>query len=158
MYSGIDREVVVDSKTLIVAIDLAKGKNIVYARKVQGPDSILGCFTHRRPEYQRVYEKIIKFKNKNECCNVIVAMESTSVYGIPLQQFLMDKPLTLVLVNPLHVKRAKEITDNSPNKSDEKDPKVMADLVQFRRFLSVVIPEGIEADLRHLTHARERAL
>lgn len=158
MHSGIDREVVINSKTLVVAIDLAKGKNIVYARKVQGPDAKLGEFTHRRSEYQRIYEKIMKFKEKHNCSNVLVTMESTGVYGIPLQHFLMNKPVTLVLVNPVHVKRAKEITDNSPNKSDDKDPKVMADLVQFRRFLTVVIPEGIEADLRHFTNARERAL
>ncbi len=78
--------------------------------------------------------------------------------GIPLQHFMMYKPVKMVLVNPYHIKRAKEITDNTPNKSDEKDPMVMADVVQLGRFLSVVIPEGVSAELRQLIHVRERTM
>lgn len=158
MFSGRICDNKISSDTLITAIDLGKVKNVAYCRKVNGKDLKIGSFGHNRADYQRIYERIMSFSKEQNCTNVVICMESTSVYGIPLQHFLMCKPVKLVLVNPYHTKRAKEITDNSPNKSDEKDPMVMADVVQLGRFLSVVIPEGISADLRQLIHARERTM
>lgn len=125
---------------------------------MNGKDLKVGSFGHTRAEYQRIFERIMSFSKEQGCNDVVVCMESTSVYGIPLQHFLMYKQVKLVQVNPFHTKRAKEITDNSPNKSDDKDPMVMADIVQLGRFLSVVIPEGNSADLRQLIHARERTM
>lgn len=158
MFSGRINDTKISSDTLITAIDLGKVKNVAYCRKVNGQDLKIGSFEHNRMDYQRVFDQIMRFSKEQKCSNVVICMESTSVYGIPLQHFLMYKQVTLVSVNPFHTKRAKEITDNSPNKSDEKDPRVMADIVQLGRFLSVVIPEGVSADLRQLIHARERAM
>lgn len=146
MFSGRIVDTKISSGTLITAIDLGKVKNVAYCREVNGKDLKIGSFGHNRADYQRIYERIMRFPKEQECNNVVICMESTSVYGIPLQHFLMYKPVKLVLVNPFHTKRAKEITDNSPNKSDDKDPMVMADIVQLGRFLSVVIPEGVTAD------------
>jgi transposase len=58
----------------------------------------------------------------------------------------------------LHTKRLKELQGNSPGKTDRKDPKVIADIIELGHALTVVIPEGVTADLRRLTHARERTL
>jgi transposase len=55
----------------------------------------------------------------------------------------------------MHVKKIKEVIDNSPNKKDEKDPRVIAQLIQMGNFLSCIIPEGAPAQLRGLIHARE---
>jgi hypothetical protein len=38
--------------------------------------------------------------------------------------YLMKKPVRIVQVNPMHIKRVKEINDNSPLKTDEEDPRV----------------------------------
>ena len=56
----------------------------------------------------------------------------------------------------MHTKKMKEITDNSPLKSDRKDPRVIADVIRIGHALSVVIPEGDAAYLRRLNNARER--
>jgi len=61
-------------------------------------------------------------------------------------------------VNPMHTKRIKELTGNSPNKTDKKDPRVIADVISLGHSLTVVVPEGSAAQLRRLTHARERAM
>ncbi len=60
----------------------------------------------------------------------------------------------------MHTKRVKELQGNSPNKTDEKDPKVIADIIELghAHALTVVIPEGPAAELRRLTQARERAM
>jgi transposase len=52
----------------------------------------------------------------------------------------------------------KDLEGNSPAKTDQKDPKVIADLMQLGHALSVVIPEGAAAQLRRLTQARERSV
>jgi transposase len=151
-------EVKIDNSMVIAAIDLAKEKNVAYARRVQGNEMKPIHFGHTRKEYQRLYDTVMRFAHEQGCEKVIMSVESTSVYGIPLSHFLIYKPIKLVLVNTYHTKKAKEIADNTPGKTDKKDTKVMADLVQLGRFLSLVIPEGVAADLRHLVHARERAL
>ncbi len=73
-----------------------------------------------------------------------------------MRDFLKDRPgVVLVQTNPAHVKKVKEVTDNSPNKTDKKDPRVIAQLIQMGSFLSCIIPEGAPAELRALTHARD---
>jgi len=64
----------------------------------------------------------------------------------------------LVQVNPMHTKRVKELPDNSPNKTDRKDPRVIADIIQLGHHLSLVVPTGAAAELRQLTHFRERTI
>lgn len=58
----------------------------------------------------------------------------------------------------MHTKRLKELQGNSPNKTDQKDPKVIADIIELGHALTVIIPEGAAAELRRLTQARERAI
>lgn len=64
----------------------------------------------------------------------------------------------MVQVNPMHTKRLKELQGNSPNKTDRKDPKVIADIITLGHALTVVIPEGPAAELRRLIQARERSI
>lgn len=66
--------------------------------------------------------------------------------------------MKLVQINPPHTKRLKELTGNSPNKTDRKDPRVIADVISLGHALTLVVPEGAAAQLRRLTHARERAM
>ena len=75
-----------------------------------------------------------------------------------MQHFLLKRSVTMVQVNPLHTKRLKELQGNSPGKTDRKDPKVIADIIELGHALTVVIPEGAAAELRRLTQARERAI
>jgi transposase len=56
----------------------------------------------------------------------------------------------------MHTKRIKELNDNSPLKTDDKDPRVIADVLRLGHALSVVVPEGDAAYLRRLNNARER--
>lgn len=56
--------------------------------------------------------------------------------------------MKLVLVNPFHVKRSKELDDNNPTKNDRKDPKTIAMLVKDGRYMEPYIPEGIYSEIR----------
>ena len=71
--------------------------------------------------------------------------------------FLAKRPVKLVQINPMHTKKLKELTWNSPNKTDSKDPRVIADIISLGHALTVVVPKGPAAELRRLTQARQRA-
>jgi len=53
---------------------------------------------------------------------VLAVCEPTGHYWFCLAQFLQGRDIKLVLVNPYHVKRSKELDDNTPSKTDSKDP------------------------------------
>lgn len=87
----------------------------------------------------------------------MVAFESTGPYAEPLFHYLRKKPVNLVQMNPMHGKKLRELTGNSPNKTDKKDSRVIADVIAVGHALTLVVPEGAAAELRRLSHARARA-
>jgi transposase len=97
-------------------------------------------------------------KKAHDLEELVVAVESTGPYAEPLLHFLKNRGVRLVQVNPFHTRRLKELQGNSPSKTDHKDPKVIADIVELGHALTVVIPENASAELRRLTQARERSI
>ena len=100
----------------------------------------------------------MKVMNIYNLKDMVVGFESTGPYGEPLIHYLRKRDVKLVQVNPMHTKRLKELQGNSPNKTDRKDPKVIADIIELGHALTLVVPEGTAAVLRRLTHARERSM
>jgi len=80
--------------------------------------------------------------------NVIIGMEPTGHYWLNLAHFLREEEIKFVVVNPMHVKKSKELDDNSPTKNDVKDAKVIAQLVKDGRYAEPNIPQGVYAELR----------
>jgi transposase len=85
---------------------------------------------------------------------VIVGMEPTGHYWFNFAQELKDQSIKIVLVNPFHVKRSKELDDNNPTKNDRKDPKTIAMLVKDGRYMEPYIPEGTYSELRTAMETR----
>ena len=77
-----------------------------------------------------------------------IAYEPTGPYSTCLREWLVASGRRLVQVNPYHVKRIKEVRDNSPEKDDWKDPSVIADLVWQGCYQEVLSLDGPYADLR----------
>jgi len=149
---------IVNDKTLIVAIDIGKGTDMGYCRCPSGKDIKPFEFTNNFEGFRKLWDRICWEKTSNHLEEVVVGFESTGAYGEPLVHYLRQKPVKLVQVNPMHTKRMKELQGNSPEKTDRKDPKVIADIISLGHALSVVIPEGAAAELRRLTLARERTI
>ena len=112
--------------------------------------------TTRREGFEKFWHMVVASKSRFGCDEIIAGYESTGPYAEPLAQYLMGKPVTMVQVNPMHTKKMKEVNDNSPLKTDDKDPRVIADIIRLGRTLAVVVPEGDAAYLRRLNNARER--
>jgi transposase len=152
------KEKLVNDDTLVVTVDVSKGKNTGYCRCADGTETEPFEFGNTRNGFDQFYDKIEWMKHWKRLSHVVVGFESTGPYAEPLTHFLRSKKVNLVQVNASHTKKMKEVYDNSPGKTDKKDPKVIADLVELGRVLRVVVPEGIAAELRRLVHARERCL
>ena len=77
-----------------------------------------------------------------------VAFEPTGPYSTCLREWLVGSGWYVVQVNPYHVKRTKEVRDNSPRKTDSKDPGVIADLVWQGCYQKLMNLGGAYAELR----------
>jgi transposase len=142
--------------TLIVAVDIGMEVNWGYCTTLDGRSTKSFKFDNTREGLDTLWGMIMTSRDRFQCNEAVVGYESTGPYGEPLVHYLMKKPVRVVQVNPMHTKRVKEINGNSPLKTDEKDPRVIADLLRWGHALSVVIPEGDAAYLRRLNNARER--
>ncbi len=147
----------VNGKYLIVTTDIGKDKHFGYWRCPDGTDVKPFVVPNNGAGFVEFWERISRAQKLHNLDGIIFGFESTGSYAEPLAHFMRGRGAELVQVNPLHTKRFKEVTDNSPNKTDQKDPKVIADIVAMGRFLTVVIPKGPAAELRRLSQARERS-
>lgn len=77
-----------------------------------------------------------------------MGMEPTGHYCLPLAYYLQDRGIYYVVVNPMHVKKVKELDDNFPTKNDVKDAKVIARLIEQGRYSEPNLPRGVYANLR----------
>jgi len=148
----------INEKTLIVALDIGKNVHYGYFRTPRNKDIKPFPIYNTGQSFKKFWKKLCTFKEKHMLSEVVIGFESTGPYAEPISNYLRKKSIKLVQVNPMHTKRIKELTGNSPNKTDKKDPRVIADVISLGHALTVVMPEGAAAQLRRLTHARERAI
>lgn len=148
----------VNSNTLLATVDIGKNALSGYARCPDRSEVKSFDFANNFGGFTRFWEILVRTQKAHGLEQIVLGFESTGSYAEPLLHFLKNKPVQLVQVNPMHTKRVKELCGNSPNKTDQKDPKVIADIIELGHALTVVIPQGAAAELRRLTQARERAI
>jgi transposase len=150
-------ESILNEKTLLVAVDIGKFQNTAYCQLPDGREIPVFSFVNYGKGIRSFWNRIETLRHQSGMLEIVVGFEPTGCYGEPMVHFLKDKKrVRLYQVNPMHTKQLKELSDNSPQKSDEKDPRVIADIIRLGHVLSVVIPQGVRAGLRHLSGARQR--
>jgi transposase len=137
---------------VVVAIDLAKDsfeygcfRRDLAARTRRGSQDEAG-FVGLEAALRRLQEQGLE---------VWVGYEPTGPYGQCLLAWLGARGWKVVAVSPFHVARSKEVRDNSPAKSDQKDPQVIADLVWSGCYFQPRRLEGAYAELRVLSREWE---
>jgi transposase len=148
----------VNTRTMIVAVDIGKGFHVGYFRAPNGEEQKPFLFANSTKSFNDFWHSGQEFSRKHNLEEIVVGFESSGPYAEPLFHYLRKKPVTLVQMNPFHTKRIKELTGNSPNKTDRKDPRVIADVISLGHALTLVVPKGPAAHLRRLTQARERVM
>jgi transposase len=84
-----------------------------------------------------------------------MGMEPKGHYWWNLANWLADKGLNVVLVNPATTKRNKENRDNCPSKSDPKDALVIADVVSRGYYYEYTRQANVFQRLRTMMSDRE---
>jgi transposase len=139
----------VTNETLIVGVDIAS--EIHYARAFDNRGIELGRlikFSNNAEGFKELTDWASHLMENHKKTRAMVGMEPTGHYWFNIAQYLKDYDIKIVLVNPFHVKRSKELDDNNPTKNDRKDPKTIAMLVKDGRYMEPYIPEGIYSELR----------
>ena len=143
-------------KTLIVGIDIAKHNQwarFVDCRGIEHNKALK--FENNRNGFNAILTRICEICKVEDFNKVIVGMEPTGHYWKAFANFLLKQAkITVVLVNPYHTKKAKELDDNSQTKSDKKDALTIARLVKDGRYFETYLPHDVYAELRGLTTTR----
>lgn len=155
-YTQNEKIMSISEKTLVVGVDIAKSIHYARAFDYRGIElATVFKFENNREgleSFKNWMDSVAKEKSKS---SIIVGMEPTGHYWLNIGHFLKYEGVRLVLVNPFHVKRSKELDDNSPTKNDRKDPKTIAKLMIDGRYSIPYIPEGIYSDLRTAMDIRD---
>lgn len=147
----------ITEKTLIVGVDIAKKTHVARAQDFRGIELAKRfVFANNRNGLNGLVGWIRTLMSEHGKTKVLFGMEPTGHYWLPLAHFLRKQGIRVVLVNPMHVKKSKELDDNSPTKNDVKDARVIAQLVKDGRYSEPGLPTGVYADLRTAMVQRDR--
>ncbi|MGM9992258.1 MAG: IS110 family transposase [Candidatus Bruticola sp.] len=149
----------VSEQTLVIGVDIASETNYARAFNWRGLEQgKVFKFYNNLEGFQAFKEWANQVMVSSNLSDLLVAAEPTGHYWFGLADYLKGEGIKLVLVNPFHVSRAKELDDNHPSKTDAKDPKTIAKLTIEGRYMEPYIPEGIYADIRILYNCRQKVV
>ena len=148
----------VTDTTLVVGVDIGSQTHYARAFDNRGKELTKKVFSFGNDieGFNSFDQWIESLKTANDKTTVLIGCEPTGHYWFALGKYLTDHKKTLVMVNPFSVKKIKELDDNSPKKTDAKDPKTIAKLVIDGRYSIPYMPEGIYAEIRDLVYSRDR--
>lgn len=142
------------SNHVIGCFDIGKNKQYAYAEAPNGKYLKVFSFDNDLAGFQGCYDRLESFRKEENLAGILMGAESTGSYGEPLSAWLQNKGIKMVGVNSKHVHRYKEIIDNSPLKSDKKDPVVGTRIVQQGAYYNPLPSKGIAGELREQTKHR----
>ncbi|WP_079527766.1 IS110 family transposase [Halobacillus hunanensis] len=139
----------INEQTLIIGVDVAKHKHVARAIDDRGRDlSKRLIFSNSMQGFSDLLEWTAGLAAENGRPKLLIGMEPTGHYWLNLAYYLKTKGEKPVVVNPMKVKRSKELDDDSPTKNDTKDAKVIAQVVRNGRYHEPILPEDVYAELR----------
>lgn len=149
----------ISENTLVVGADIAKRVHVARAVDFRGIELGKDCvFSNDREGLTKLATWMKELQEANRKTDIVFGIEPTGHYWFPLAAFLEAHEIKVVIVNPHHVNKSKELEDNSPTKSDYKDAKVIADLIRNGKYSEPKLPTREYAELRILMNFREKVI
>ena len=110
----------VTEKTLIIGVDIGGENHYARAFNWRGQELSKKAFRFSDDVlgYLAFGQWLSGHKEKLKAEKVIIGCEPTGHYWFNFARYVKEAGMTLVLVNPYHVKQIKELDDNSPKKTD----------------------------------------
>jgi len=139
----------------LLTVDVSKSSHYGYLKSGKGIDIRPFKIENSLEGFNRLQLKAEKFMKRTGSNHLIFGYEPTGSYSKPLVYHMDQLGFPLVQVNPKHTKRVKELVDNSPGKTDQKDPLVIAKVVELGSGLKTCLPKGDYAELRQLIRQDE---
>ncbi|WP_364147804.1 IS110 family transposase [Paenibacillus sp. LPE1-1-1.1] len=142
---------------LVVGIDMAKETHVAQATNFQGivVSNRHLSFSNSIEGFEKLNRWMTELQQKHRIKKLIIGMEPTGHYWFNLANWLADKELHVVMVNPATTKRNKENRDNSPSKNDPKDALVIADSVSLGFYYEYTRQSVVFQRLRTIMSDRE---
>lgn len=153
--TGMEKLEAIGPKTMVGGIDIAK--KVHWARFVDWRGIPIGKairIENNKEGFAHIVAEIERLRMQAGMEDVVLGMEPTGPYWKALAWRLKSMGLHVVTVNTYHTKQAKELDDNSPTKSDQKDALVIARLVKDGRYYEPYLPEDVYAELRVCANSR----
>lgn len=147
----------ITESTLVVSADIAKKVHVARAVDFRGIELGKDCVFHNDASgLTKLAEWMKELGQQHGKTEIVFGIEPTGHYWFPLAAFLETQGIKMVVVNPHHVNKSKELEDNSQTKSDYKDAKVIADLIRNGKYAEPRLPKKEYADLRILMNLHEK--
>ena len=143
---------------LIVGCDIGSDTHYVRAIDTRGRELSKDAysFSNREEGFESAKEWALKLAAKHKKKQIVLGLEPTGHYWFCVAAWMIENGISVVQVNPYAVKQTKELEDNSQNKDDRKDPKLIANLVKNGNYGMPYLPEDVYADLRGLSSLRDQ--
>lgn len=150
----------ISDDTLIVGCDIGSENHFIRAIDIRGRElsSKAFSFSNNGEGFGTAKRWMLELAARNDKKQIVLGLEPTGHYWFCLTAWMVENGITVVQVNPYAVKQTKEIEDNSQLKSDEKDPKPIANLVKDGNYGMPYIPEKLYADMRRLAMFRDQLM
>lgn len=146
----------IENTDAIVGVDIAKNVHwagIILPNGKEIKKSF--SFNNNKKGFESLVEIVKNVLTMLNLKKVIIGMEPTGHYWKAFARYLQKVEwMTVVTVNPFHVKSSKEFDDNCQTKNDKKDCITIARLIKDARYFEPYLPEGIWAELRNLSNTR----
>lgn len=147
LWKRVRRQGVPDrERGIVIGIDVSKGKMDLAAFNPEGGYTRTLQLSQDRAGFETLRKLIEEFQSSGH--EVWIAFEPTGPYSTCLRDWLFESDFQVVQANPYHVHRTKEVRDNSPLKTDGKDPRVISDLVWQGCYQEVHPLPPVYAELR----------
>ena len=143
---------------LIVGCDIGSELHYIRAIDTRGREISKKAFSFENNEdgFVQAKEWMVELAARCGKRQIVLGLEPTGHYWFDLGVWMIANGISVVQVNPYAVKQTKELEDNSQDKNDRKDPKLIANLVKDGNFGMPYLPEGVYADLRRLSMFRDQ--
>lgn len=157
-FSKNDKLSFISDDMLILGCDIGSETHYVRAIDTRGRELSRKAlaFDNNAEGFQKAHDWAVQLAAANDKKQIVLGLEPTGHYWFCLAAWMVSNGISVVQVNPYAVKQTKELEDNSQQKDDRKDPKLIANLVKDGNYGMPYLPEKVYAELRRLSMFREQ--
>ena len=143
---------------LILGCDIGSETHYVRAIDTRGRELSKDAFpfSNNAEGFKSAKAWAVKIAAEHNKKQIVLGLEPTGHYWFCLAAWMITNGISVVQVNPYAVKQTKELEDNSQQKDDRKDPKLIANLVKDGNYGMPYLPEDVYAELRRLSTLRDQ--